>query len=69
VKSKTTAAALLVITGLSMPVQAQQDALTLACKGTVTSTPPVTEDKKPATVSMGLKIQTHLLHFVRGHVT
>ena len=34
--------------------QAQQDVLTLACSGTVTNTPPVTEDKKPSQVSMGL---------------
>jgi hypothetical protein len=48
-KSKATAATLLVVTALSMPAQAQQDVLTLACKGTST-----TEDEKPTPVSKGL---------------
>ena len=49
-KSKATAATLLVVTALSIPAQAQQDVLTLACKGTPTST----EGEKPTPVSKGL---------------
>ena len=49
--SKATAAAPLVVTGLSMSAQAQQNTLTLACKGTTTVTS--MEDAKPEPVSMG----------------
>jgi hypothetical protein len=52
VKHQAMAAALLVVTGLSMPAQAQQSTLTLACKGTTTVT--TMEDAKPEPVSMGL---------------
>jgi hypothetical protein len=49
---KATAAALLVVAGLSMPAQAQQSTLTLACKGTTTVT--TMEDAKPEPISMGI---------------
>jgi hypothetical protein len=48
---KATAAALLVIAGLSISAQAQPATLTLACKGTTTVT---TMDAKPEPISMGI---------------
>ena len=54
IKTKATAAILLVVTALSMPAQAQQDdVLTLACKGTST-TKRYAEDERASPVSMGL---------------